>query len=154
MTPQMLSLPCHGTLALLKLQALQRMQGSSTCLTYVLGQFDRSNRVIRTGFKQLYSHVWTDNHSALLGFGDGFLRLFDIRMPHECVVWFQDQKVKESDRLPSIPSASSLSRLETPNSPCGGATLNETSPFGSMTQTRSRSCKQIWIPGTRMMAHF
>jgi WD40 repeat protein len=58
-----------------------------------VGQYDRSNRVIRTGVKQLYSHVWTDNYSALLGFGDGFLRLFDIRMPHECVVWFQDQKV-------------------------------------------------------------
>jgi len=58
-----------------------------------IGQHDRSNRVIKTRWKQLYTHAWTDNHSCLLGFGDGSLRLFDIRQPQQCVVQFHDPLV-------------------------------------------------------------
>jgi hypothetical protein len=64
-----------------------------------IGQVDRSNRVIRTKCLQLFTHAWTDTHSALLGFGDGSIRLFDIRQPQNCVVQFHDPLV---DRIGSI----------------------------------------------------
>ena len=57
------------------------------------GQVDRSNSVIRTQCHQSYTHVWTDMNSALLGFGDGSMRLFDIRQPQNCVVQFYDPLV-------------------------------------------------------------
>jgi len=51
--------------------------------------------VIRTLWQRLYTHAWTDLHSVLLGYGDGSLRLFDIRQPDQCVITFHDPLVQQ-----------------------------------------------------------
>ena len=51
--------------------------------------------MVKTLWHKLYTHAWTDAHSVLLGYGDGSLRLFDIRQPDQCVVAFHDPLVQQ-----------------------------------------------------------
>ena len=47
----------------------------------------------QTGVEGLHSHAWADAHAMLLGYGDGSLRLFDVRKMDECVIMFHDPHV-------------------------------------------------------------
>lgn len=42
----------------------------------------------------LNTHAWADAHAILLGYGDGSLRLFDMRKLDECVIMFHDPHVQ------------------------------------------------------------
>jgi WD40 repeat protein len=48
-----------------------------------IGQYERSNRVIRTRFKGLYTHAWTDTHSVVgvSPFANRFLLFFSALTP-------------------------------------------------------------------------
>mmetsp|Transcript_35096 Transcript_35096/g.88678 ORF Transcript_35096/g.88678 Transcript_35096/m.88678 type:complete len:684 (+) Transcript_35096:58-2109(+) len=67
--------------------------GYMHCFDTRLGSTERQTVIIKTGFSQLYSHGWSDTHGFVLGYGDGSLRLFDIRRPSHCVCTFSDPHV-------------------------------------------------------------
>jgi hypothetical protein len=56
---------------------------------------DRWRVADQTGTAGLNTHGWADGTTALLGYGDGSLRLFDVRQPGpgRCVVAFRDPHV-------------------------------------------------------------
>jgi WD40 repeat protein len=80
-----------------------------------VGQRDRrTSIVINTQFIGLYSHAWTDTNSPLLGFGDGSLRLFDIRMPQQCVVTFHDPVVSQIGSITLDPQKKFMAAFGSP----------------------------------------
>jgi len=64
------------------------------CFDTRVGGSERQTIVIKTNFRELYAHGWSDTHAMLLGYGDGSLCLFDIRRPAHCVCTFADPHVK------------------------------------------------------------